>query len=342
MRLLESAGAAALVLPFLVATGAALAAPDQHAPEVFRFADPAIVESSGLALDDGLLVTTNDSGDVGRVFAVDPRSGRTVGVTAWSRDPVDVEALAPGAPGWVWVADIGDNSRRRGSVQVARVPVGRVTRTVSAPAYDLVHPGGPQDAEALLAHPESGRLFLVTKSVFGGTVLAAPRHLVQDEENRLRPVGRVLGMVTDGAFTPDGRHVVLRTYTRAAVYTFPELELVGQFDLPDQPQGEGLAVAEDGTLWLSTEGVGTAVRRVEIPAGIRAVMALPAPGTSSPGASSPGASSPDAEPDADSRAAESASQRNGANDGRATGAVALAVTGGLLVVAVTVAVRKRR
>src|ERR687893_207498 len=43
----------------------------------FVFQDPAIVESSGLAVVDGRVVTTNDSGDTGRVFTVDPRSGET-------------------------------------------------------------------------------------------------------------------------------------------------------------------------------------------------------------------------------------------------------------------------
>ena len=67
-------------VPFVVAAllpGALLAG-----NEVTQFEDPAeIVESSGLVVDDGLLVTTNDSGDCGRVFTVDPATGETVGVT---------------------------------------------------------------------------------------------------------------------------------------------------------------------------------------------------------------------------------------------------------------------
>ena len=52
---------------------------------VFRFADPAIVESSGLTVADGLVSTVNDSGDSARVFTVDADSGRTVGVTTLGR-----------------------------------------------------------------------------------------------------------------------------------------------------------------------------------------------------------------------------------------------------------------
>ena len=153
-------------VPFVVAAflpGALLAG-----NEVTRFEDPEIVESSGLAVDDGLLVTTNDSGDSGRVFTVDPATGETVGVTQWSADPVDVEALAPAGGGEVWVGDIGDNRAERPSVSVARVPVGRGNRDVDVPSYELVFPEGPRDAESLLADPATNQLYVISKGVFGG------------------------------------------------------------------------------------------------------------------------------------------------------------------------------
>ena len=58
--------------------------------EVFRFEDPAIVEASALVVDGELFMTTNDSGDTGRVFVVD-RRGRTVGVTQWEASPTDTD-----------------------------------------------------------------------------------------------------------------------------------------------------------------------------------------------------------------------------------------------------------
>ena len=83
----------ALVLPVFVGLAAAppVSADDDVA---FTFTDPAIVESSGLVARDGLFATVNDSGDLGRVFSVDPTDGSTVGVTSWG-DATDVEALAP-------------------------------------------------------------------------------------------------------------------------------------------------------------------------------------------------------------------------------------------------------
>lgn len=207
----------AVALPFLL--GAAAGAPDPAGTPVLRFGDPDIVESSGLAFTatarGGLVHTVNDSGDSGRVFTVDTATGSTVGVTSWDADPLDVEALAPAGRGHVWVADIGDNRRVRDSVEVLRVPVGPGERTVTPEAYELVYPDGPRDAEALLADPLTGRLHVVTKGVFAGTVYAAPARLRADRSHRLVEVAEAPGIVTDATFLPGGGGVVMRTYSTA-------------------------------------------------------------------------------------------------------------------------------
>ncbi len=289
---------ALLVAAFVI--GTAVSPGSQVPDDVLRFQDPRIVESSGLVVDGDLWVTTNDSGDTGRIFAVDGE-GRTVGVTTWTDAPEDVEALAPAAPGEVWVGDIGDNAAARDAITVARVPVGAGDRTVEPATYDLVYPDGPHDAEALLAHPSTGRLYVVSKVVFGGTVYAAPRRLDPERPNRLTEVGPVGGIVTDGTFMPDGRHLVLRTYDRAVVYSFPDLEAVAEMRLPKQRQGEGIAVDADGELYVSSEGVRAPLLRLTPPDDVRDVLAgvvpeaqpsasqAPAPST---GASSSSSDSP--------------------------------------------------
>ncbi|MGZ4496020.1 MAG: hypothetical protein ACXVWZ_00965 [Nocardioides sp.] len=253
-----------------------------HGQAEFTVADPAVVESSGLVVQDGLYLTTNDSGDSGRVFALDPRTGRTVGVTHWSADPVDTEALAPAGHGEVWVGDIGDNNEDRPSVSVTRVPVGRGERTVSEPSYELVYPHGSHNAETLLCDPRTGRLYVATKDVFGGELYRAPRTLSAAHPNRLRPVAPVLPIATDGSFFPDGRHVVVRDYSRAVVYTFPGMEPVGDLTLPVQDQGEGIAVAPDGSLHVSSEGEHEPVLRVDLPRAVRRALAPSAPDETTP------------------------------------------------------------
>ena len=256
--------------PFVMGLATTPDAP--HATTVLTFQDPAIVEQSALLLQDGLFVTTNDSGDTGRVFVVDG-TGATVGVTHWADHPTDTEALAPGGPGYVWVGDIGDNLARRSDVTITRVPVGRGERTVRATSYHLTYPGGANDAETLVRDPVSGRLYIATKDVFGGRLYAVPQRLSATGPNRLQPVGRVLPIATDGSFFPDGRHLVVRDYAVATVYAWPSMQQVATFDLPAEPQGEGIAVGPDDTLYLSSEGLHSPVLETRVPAAVRTAMA---------------------------------------------------------------------
>ena len=177
---------------------------------------------------------------------------------------MDVEALAPAGPGHVWVGDIGDNRAVRDSVEVLRVPFGRRDVAAAPTAYELVYPDGARDAEALVRHPLSGQLFVITKGIFGGTVYAAPPRLRADRPNRLVEVGEAPGLVTDATFLPGGGGVVMRTYGRAYVAEFPSWQPVTSWDLPAQDQGEGVAVAPDGLL-LSTEGARSRVLSVPLP-----------------------------------------------------------------------------
>lgn len=277
-------GLLVLLAPFAVGgVGAVQGVARPRAEVLTTFTDPAITESSGLVrLADGLLVTTNDSGDTGRVFVVDPRTGDTVGTTTYALEPRDVEALAPGGPDHpdeVWVGDVGDNLGVRDDVAVWRVPVGRGDRTATPTRYPLALPGGAADIESLATDPRTGRLVLVTKAFFGGRVLLAPTRLRADRPNRLRVVGTALPIATDAAFTADGRFLVVRGYGRAAVYTWPDLTGVGSFRLPAQQQGEAVAAAPRGTLLLSSEGVRAPVLEMRLPAPVRAAMQPPPPPT---------------------------------------------------------------
>jgi hypothetical protein len=236
--------------------------------------------------------TNNDSGDDAVVYGIDASSGRTVEQTTYAGGVEDVEAIAPGRGNGIWAGDIGDNQARRDDIAVYRVTPGR---SGDAPKYSLTYPDGPHNAETLLARPGSDRVFVVTKSVFGGTVYVAPRRLREDRANRLHRFAQVSGLVTDGAFFPDGRHVVLRTYGTAAVYTFPAFELVGAVTLPAQPQGEAISVGQDGRVLVSSEGAGADVLQVRLPATLTAPRRVP---TASPQAPPPSTTGPPPRPEA--------------------------------------------
>ncbi|QNN53757.1 hypothetical protein [Nocardioides mesophilus] len=251
-----TAWASALAAVLLTGTGALTGTP------LFSFTDSDITESSGLVDTGDVVYTINDSGAGPVLYAVDPATGDTVATTTYSDGDVsDVEALAPGPDGTVWVGDIGDNARRRDSVTVYRVTPGQG----DAPSYELTYPDGPRDAETLLVQPGTGRLFVVSKTIFGGVVYAAPRRLDPDRPNRLRRFADVPGLLTDGAFLPDGEHVLLRGYGQAWLLTFPDFGVLASFDLPEQKQGEGLSVGADGRILLSSEGEGSTVLETTLP-----------------------------------------------------------------------------
>jgi hypothetical protein len=260
-------GALTASVALLLAAGLATAATE----EVARFADPEIIESSGLIARDGTFITTNDSGDTGRIFVVDQRTGETLEEIGWADDPDDVEALAPATGDTVWVGDIGDNNADRDEVSVALVDLGSTESTT----FDLRYPGGAADAEALLSHPQTGQLFVATKSVFGGEFLAAPPALREGKNNKMTVAGRIAGLITDGAFFPDGRHFILRNYSDAFIYAYPTLDLVGEFDLPQQEQGEGLAAADADSVYLSSEGINAPILLVDVPSEITSAMNPP-------------------------------------------------------------------
>jgi hypothetical protein len=256
------------VLVLLGAGPAAAAEGPVPSTRLFSFQGDDVFESSGLVDRGDVVYTNNDSGDDAVVYGVDARTGRVVSRTTYADSATDVEAVAPGSHGTVWAGDTGDNRANRDDVQVYRL----VPRDGDHPGtrYDLAYPDGSHDAETLLVQPRTQRVFVVTKSAFGGTVYAAPRDLSTTATNRLRPFARVGGLVTDGTFFPDGKHVLLRTYGTATVYTFPGFEPTGTVTLPPQPQGEGISVSASGRVLVGSEGVGADVLQVRLPARLTA------------------------------------------------------------------------
>jgi hypothetical protein len=309
--------------PALVAAACLLLAPPAYAGDpvvpsstLFSFADDEIFESSGLVDRGDVVYTDNDSGDDAVVYGVDPDTGRTVSRTTYADSVEDVEAVAPGAAGTVWAGDTGDNRHRRDHVEVYRLE----PRDGDHPGqrFTLTYPDGAHDAETLLVQPRTQRVFVVSKSAFGGTVYAAPRDLVEGTApNRLQAFARVDGLVTDGSFFPDGRHVVLRTYSTASVYTFPAFALTGTVRLPSQQQGEGISVGAAGRVLVSSEGVHSDVLEVTLPPALTAPTTRPSPSTSGP--------TPSTRPPAD--AADAAGPSRGVGDWAGIALVAAIIAG---------------
>jgi hypothetical protein len=238
-------------------------------PEVVStLSDGRINESSGLVVsprDPDRAYTINDSGGASVVYAISISTGRTLGAATVDAAFVDTEALSIDADGTLWVADTGDNRSVRTDAALYSLPeIADGTTTVSAKRFPITYPGGPLDVEALAIDPTSGAKFLISKGLFGGTVFSLPGTLAQGRANQAQALaGDVPGLVTDAAFTPDGRYVVARDYTEAYVLDPVTWQIVTSENLPSVHQGETLAMEAGGRSFLiGSEGTGSPLIRV--------------------------------------------------------------------------------
>jgi hypothetical protein len=113
-----------------------------------------------------------------------------------------------------------------------------------------------------LVSPTTGRLYVVSKLVEGAAVYEAPAHLRTDHVNVLTRIASAPALVTDGAFSPDGKTVALRDY----VWAWRSSSVRGpwhQLQIPLEPQGESLTWTPDGrAVLIGSEGADSIVWRV--------------------------------------------------------------------------------
>ncbi|WP_028802834.1 hypothetical protein [Streptomyces sp. 142MFCol3.1] len=268
-------------LPFLA--GAALvvvlsapAVADSGGDEGFTIKDPRITESSGLAashLHPGVYWTHNDSDDGAYLYAVDSRTGRTVATVTMTGvgAPRDVEAISIGPDGDLYVGDIGDNlGGKWDHVWIYRLPEPKVLKdqTVRATQYVVKYADGPRNAEALMVHPKTGRVYIVDKNEDGGHLYEGPSRLSASGTNVFRPVAPVDLWATDAAFSPDGRQLAVRGYFGGIAYEWNggKIERQGRLNVPLQGQGESLTYSPDGSkLMYGSEGADSAVQPEDAP-----------------------------------------------------------------------------
>ncbi|OEU87496.1 hypothetical protein DB35_24395 [Streptomyces abyssalis] len=242
----------------------------------FRIKDPRITESSGLAASrthKGVYWTHNDSDDGPYVYAVDSSTGRTVAtVTLKGIDPRDLEAVSAGPGGEVYVGDIGDNLNGGwNEVWIYRFDEPEELRdvTVTPTRYTVRYADGPRDAESLMVHPKTGRVYIASKSQEKkGGVYAGPERLTPSGVNTFRRIARTEVWATDGAFSPDGTRLVLRGYFGGEMFRWrdgkPEA-LDTPVSVPVAGQGESVTFTADGrTLMCGSEGKGSTVDPLEL------------------------------------------------------------------------------
>jgi hypothetical protein len=277
-RVLRSVRLAAVLAGVLLSEAPSVSAQSGAAPRctpgpVARVA--ALPEGSGVAVSrDGTRVWAhNDSGE-GGLIALDER-GRVTGRVPLGVKVEDWEALAAGpcpAGSCLFIGDIGDNEGERKEITVYRVPEPTASGAIrTAEVFRLTYPDEPQDAETLLVTPK-GDLYIVTKGETAPVALyRVPRTAKPGTTAVLERVGKPRASakasaddrISDGAVSPDGAWVVLRTRNALAFHAAGDLlagnwRERGRVSLAalNEPQGEGVAFANATTLYVVGEGGG--------------------------------------------------------------------------------------
>lgn len=252
--------------------------------------DDEIAEASGIVASSrspDLFYVHNDSGDRARFFAVDRKGAtratfRVTGVFAL--DWEDIARGPCGAASCLFLGDIGDNLKFRGSVTIVRVaepdPALTGERDVPAERMNIAYPDGPHNAETLMVHPTTGALTIVTRTGSGPPAVYelstgfAPGVPATFEKRGSVVLPEGAGSVTAGDVHPAGRGVLLRTPSRVLYYPMAAGASVAEAlsgtacDLPAVSDGnaEAAGVRFDGEGYVMvSEGAGATIHGVSCP-----------------------------------------------------------------------------
>lgn len=257
------------------AGGATCSAGDTFSPTVTTIGQldaPAIIEVSGLAasrVNPGVLYTHGE--EFANFVAMNESNATVVGNYLAGVVPWDWEDIATGpcpAGHCIFMSDTGRYSGHPPptpttfAVYRMKEPdlsAGETSGTIAGDRFPFSYPDGAKDAEALMVHPTTGVIYVVTKNGSTGiskvykfpTPLPAPNTMstlvhVADLQLPLGPDANFRS-VTAGAIHPCSNRFLLRTYRavyeyRATGATFESAFLASPIALTDPVEGQGESI----------------------------------------------------------------------------------------------------
>ncbi|HEY0051242.1 MAG TPA: hypothetical protein VGB68_18245 [Pyrinomonadaceae bacterium] len=256
-----------------------------------------ISESSGLVnspCQPDVLWTHNDSGGSAFIFALDKTGKKLATFKVGGAKNIDWEDLAirkEQSECFLYIGEIGNNSRSRGEFAVYRVKEPSLSgkkesskkkplSTETAEAVKFEYPELRHDAETLLVHPGSGDIYVLTKRLSGASaVYKLKAGFDLNKTNTLEKIADFAvpaipnGLLTGGSISPDGKRVVVCDYFAAYEIVLPKQaknfdeiwkQKPQKIELGQRAQGEAIAYAADGkAIYATSEEKGSPLIEVK-------------------------------------------------------------------------------
>lgn len=235
---------------------------------------PMIAEASGIAdskVNAGYLWVEEDSGNPTQLYLLkhDGTVQKKIFVSGVAnRDWEDVVLSA----GNLYIGEIGDNNAAYTDYAFYKFPEPSLSADTAKNVETIRfrYPDGAHDAEGFLVEPSTGGIYIITKRDAASKIYKLSPPFAAGI-NIAEAVGQLpYNGVVSAALSPDGKEVIIKTYT--ALYHYPistgeKIEAALQktyTQLPYQlePQGEAVCFAADnsGYYTLSEKGFGALVQ----------------------------------------------------------------------------------
>jgi hypothetical protein len=251
---------------------------EQHAGA--RLASDELDEVSGMVASrkqPDLFWVHNDSGDEARIFAVGPGGElraevELAGVEARDFEDIALLSRPDGQPDVLYVADTGNNLKRRKTVQILKLPEptvargGATVRLARTPeSVEVSYEDGTHDVEAMLVDAR-GDVYLITKAHLlaredvNGVYRVTAEQMKGKRAIAHRVASLPTGPTTAADVSADGRTVAVRNYWVALWWRVePGQSLMDVFATPachlwlreSNRQGEAFAFLPDGSGFLT-------------------------------------------------------------------------------------------